>query len=268
LKFEVNMRLHPALALTWPVLPDTEEIDRMLAEIDVYHPTAIEDIPGGVRVFFASAIDREQAAALLAGFEPNAASTIVDVPDEDWAARSQASLGTVRVGRVIVGNPTTPSGDRAADGALFISIAPSMGFGTGHHGSTRACLELLQHRPVTGARVLDVGTGSGILGIAAWRLGASAVIAVDADPDALAAAHDNLTLNDAVDAVALYECDVAACPSQVSGGRAVRRDPGQSDRHRAHPKRALVNPMALDRRPADRQRLSSRRGSRRACGLH
>jgi ribosomal protein L11 methyltransferase len=85
-----------------------------------------------------------------------------------------------------------------------------MGFGTGHHASTRRCLELLQRIPVTGARVLDAGTGSGLLAIAAWRLGAREVIALDCDPDALQAARENIERNGATTAVAIVEADLGA----------------------------------------------------------
>jgi ribosomal protein L11 methyltransferase len=87
-----------------------------------------------------------------------------------------------------------------------------MGFGTGHHATTRLCLELLQRVQVAGRRVIDVGTGSGVLALAAWALGASSVLAVDNDPDALQNARENIERNGTAGAIAVAELDLSDLP--------------------------------------------------------
>lgn len=209
-------RDYPALDLTWAVRPDDDALERSLALIDDDHPLAWEERANGVRVFFSSAVDRGRAAARLTAEDSLIECTPVEVPDENWAQRSQAALGPVTVGRMRITIPGVISGNPEKDSRyLSISIKPSMGFGTGHHGSTRSCLALLQEVQVEGARVLDAGTGSGILALAAWRLGAREILATDVDPDALAAAAENLDANGAAGAIRLEQCDVATGPAPL-----------------------------------------------------
>jgi ribosomal protein L11 methyltransferase len=115
-----------------------------------------------------------------------------NVSDEDWAARSQRDLTAVRAGRFLIAPPWDMSD---AGGATIVIIEPSRGFGTGHHASTRLCLRALSAMEVTGKHVLDLGTGSGVLAIAAALSGARSVKAVDVDPDAIESARHSATLN-------------------------------------------------------------------------
>ena len=139
------------------------------------------------RVFFNDPAERGQALIELRRGFPHLRVDPLDVADENWAARSQANLRAVHVGRIIVAPPW--------DTPVTIVIRPSMGFGTGHHETTRLCLAALQQISLDRCRVLDVGTGSGVLAIAASLLGAEAVTGIDDDSDAIQAAWDNLSLN-------------------------------------------------------------------------
>jgi ribosomal protein L11 methyltransferase len=187
----------------------TDAPDLLLAIVDDFRPTAVEDLErdGLVRVFFPSPADRHDALRALASrFE----ITAVDVPDEDWARRSQQNLRPVTVGRITV---FPDPGSRIQNpGTIAIVIVPSMGFGTGHHVTTRLCLAALQAIPLTNLVVLDVGTGSGVLSIAADLLGAARAVGIDSDPDAIQSARENLTLNPAVTRVRFETADLSTMP--------------------------------------------------------
>ena len=200
------MRTYPALDLTWPTRPDDAHLERILAEIDVDGPTAVEERAAGARVFFSSPDPRRRAAIRIIALDPSASCTPVDVPDEDWAAHGQASLTPVTVGRLVV-DPTDRPREKTSD---VIFIRPSMGFGTGHHASTRLCLGLMQRILLSGRRLLDVGTGSGLLAIAACRLGAAKAVGIDHDEDALVAAKESVAVNDEAERVTLIAFDLTA----------------------------------------------------------
>jgi ribosomal protein L11 methyltransferase len=177
-------------AKTYPALEvRCNDADLILALIDDFHPTAVEDRDGAARVFFASSAERDAARDAL---EPRYTVEPLDVPDEDWARRSQANLQPITIGRLTI-FPTNL--ESRTPNPESIVIQPSMGFGTGHHATTQLCLEALQAIDLTGARILDVGTGSGVLAIAAVRLGAARALGIDVDEDAITAARENLTLN-------------------------------------------------------------------------
>ena len=202
------MRLYPALRIRLAD-PAPSRVGELLAILDDFQVTAVDDSDDDVRVFFTRESERDAAVERLRA-EPDLTVTIEDVPDDDWAARSQAGIEPVTVGALTIAPPWAADDARAAHGGGTIVIQPSMGFGTGHHQSTRLCLRLLQQSSPGGRSVLDVGTGSGVLAIAAATLGAARVVGLDLDPDALANAHENLELNGLTGRITLLERDLSA----------------------------------------------------------
>jgi ribosomal protein L11 methyltransferase len=197
------MRTWPALAVG--PLPNPDLFQAALLD---YGVSAIDETtePDAWRVFFNTEADRNTAARALSRQFPDTVIRSLDVPDEDWVARSQASLRAVRIGDIVVAPPWDVPDADVADTDVIV-IRPSMGFGTGHHATTRLCLAVLQDLDLRGRRVIDVGTGSGLLAIAASRLGAADVVGIDEDADAFHAAQENASLNPAA-AVTLRHVDV------------------------------------------------------------
>ena len=230
----------------WPALDihvpgcDPQLAELVLAELDDFQPTAIQepDEASRLRAFFASTESRDAAArALAASFGTHLFVELLSVEDEDWAARSQAQLRAITVGRIVIAPPwdmgspplgsdprtvrgsdpnLAPGGDLlafrgswsvAGSDPIVVVIRASMGFGTGHHATTRLMLRAAQQLPIANQTVLDVGCGSGVLAIAAVKLGARSAVGVDIDPDALANATENAALNETGDRVRFEESD-------------------------------------------------------------
>lgn len=119
---------------------------------------------------------------------------LAPIADRDWVRAWMADQKPQRFGRRLWICPHHEQVD--AEGALVVRLDPGRAFGSGGHASTALCLEWLDAHPPEDLTVLDYGTGSGILALAALRLGAAAAQAVDCDPQALQVAGDNARTND------------------------------------------------------------------------
>ena len=214
----------PALDVHLPATP-ASLLPRLDALLDDYGPFAVHDdgdadsdasdrsSPVARRVYFFSPDARDAARrAIDRDLGPDGArATPIDVSDDGWASRSQGSLSAVRVGDLVVA-PPWDAPPRITGGRTVAVIEPSMGFGTGHHASTRLCLLALQDIRDglrKSRRVLDLGAGSGILAIAAALLGAGTVVAVERDADALGNARNNIRRNRVEERVTLLAGDLS-----------------------------------------------------------
>lgn len=126
------------------------------------------------------------------------------IAEEDWANSWKAYFPVLHVARRTVIVPAWRR-YRVREGEVALRLDPGMAFGTGMHPTTRLCLTAIEDRVQPGARVLDVGTGSGILSIAAARHGAHEVVGVDVDPVAVTAARANVRLNRLTRTVKIFE---------------------------------------------------------------
>jgi ribosomal protein L11 methyltransferase len=194
--------------LTVPSSPDTSEgLTNFLWEqgalgvVEEESPAA----PPRLRAFFP---DRASSTALVSSTKSYVADLaalgfttapgdveISPLLEEAWASAWQQSFPPRAVGRRLWVRPPWETAD--ASGRVSVVIEPGRAFGTGHHGSTEGCLALLD-RSVGDApppRALDIGIGTGILAVAAIKLGVASVVGLDVDPDAVAAAKVNASRN-------------------------------------------------------------------------
>jgi ribosomal protein L11 methyltransferase len=146
---------------------------------------------------FAAGTDVEASvskACALAGVRSPDALECTDLADQDWVRLTRDQFKPIRISSRLW---IVPTWEAAPDPrALNLRLDPGLAFGTGSHPSTRLCLQWLDAHLTRGAQVLDYGCGSGILAIAALRLGAARAVGVDIDPQALVAARDNAMQND------------------------------------------------------------------------
>ena len=151
-----------------------------------------------------SAIEPELLRQHLRRVSPRAHVELGDAPDVDWSEHWRDQIRSHDTGRFIVAPPWLARPD---DADRTIVIDPGMAFGTGDHASTRGVLRLMPDVIERGDLVADLGAGSAVLAIAAAKLGAGRVIAIELDPDAIGNAQDNVVRNGVGDRVTVVEGD-------------------------------------------------------------
>lgn len=194
----------------WCRLTITARPDRgaeLIASIVAHTGNGVEEVgPDVVRTVVANDADADALldaipAPLIAGVDRAAAAPI------DWSLHWRDGIATRRFGRLVLTPSWLPVVPVA--GETVVVIDPESAFGSGEHGSTRGALSLLERHLCPGMRVLDLGAGSGILAIAARRLGAARAIGIEIDGDSIRVAEDNARRNGIVDGVSFVAGDAA-----------------------------------------------------------
>lgn len=168
-----------------------------------------------VRVFFTSEdqdqLQRAESALWHLGQLRTITPRTREIKEEDWAEAWKKHYTVSHIGKRLVIKPSWLDYAPRADEAI-IELDPGMAFGTGLHPTTRMCLQAAEGRIRPGMTILDVGTGSGILSIAAARLGAKRILALDPDPIAVETATKNAAINHVEDILRVERGSVEVVP--------------------------------------------------------
>jgi ribosomal protein L11 methyltransferase len=202
---EVSLTVDGELAEAVSEVLDRFATGGVVVESDVkYRNIEDEGMPfGPVRVFGYLTIDSqieekrrklEEALWYLNAIRKLPEAVFRDVADENWMAAWKDHYHPIPIGKRLL---VLPAWIKQQDmSRVAVKIDPSMAFGTGTHPSTQLCLELVEDYTRAGEPVIDIGCGSGILSIAAVKLGASWALAVDIDAESIKATHENSTANE------------------------------------------------------------------------
>lgn len=167
----------------------------------------VQELSGDLVTYLGDTADRVALDATVTAASAGARVEYTPAGPCNWAQAWPIGVGVNHVGRIAVAPPWLAAGTATAE--IAILIEPAMAFGTGEHETTRGVLQLMQHVIRPGDLVADLGTGSAVLAIAAARLGAARVAAIELDHDAIGNAEENVARNYAQDAVHVIEGDAS-----------------------------------------------------------
>jgi ribosomal protein L11 methyltransferase len=191
------------------IIPRKAKDDTVLGLLSLFDPLGFQERGADLIVFY-----RDAPAARAAGGALDASGVrhelVTNLPEEDPLEAYRAASRPFTVGGRFWIDPGPPSASAPPAGRIALRLPASRAFGTGGHESTRLALLALEDERLTDLEVLDVGTGSAILALAAVALGARRAFGFDSDPEAIFVARDNLLLHPFGGRVSLAACTAAA----------------------------------------------------------
>ena len=157
-----------------------------------------------ITALFKSEVDINQVADKLSESCNIKINDLLKVEDKIWEEECQKDFPSMQFGKNLWVCPSWDSKNVIPEDAIVIKMDPGLAFGTGTHQTTSLCLEFLDKNPPLGSTVIDFGCGTGILAIAAAKLGANTVSAIDNDPQAISASLDNVKKNHCDDIIKIF----------------------------------------------------------------
>jgi ribosomal protein L11 methyltransferase len=192
--------------------------DAALAALFELGSQGVQEAGDDLVTHFPGEVDAAEVVATLRRAAPDALVATALVPGVDWTEEWKKGVGAHDLGALAIVPPWLAQG---RDPSRTIVIEPEMAFGTGEHQTTRGVVRLLPELVRAGDRVADLGAGSAVLAIAAAKLGAAQVVAIELDHDAIANANENVARNGVEQTVTVLEGDAAVLLPLVAPVRVV-----------------------------------------------
>lgn len=191
--------------------PFTQDPDGDNLAVDITKPFTISTFVEATALTPDVKEEIEQALWFLGSMRPISPMRITSHRETDWEEAWKQHFTPVQASSRIMIRPPWHELESDND-SLVVTLDPGMAFGTGTHPTTRLCLQLLEDLPLDGQKVLDAGTGTGVLAIAAMLLGARSVVATDIDPVAVRQSRQNVALNKLEQSILVHEDAMAQTP--------------------------------------------------------